>query len=193
LKQTLILTPETAYQSFQEGHLGFVLPQGVLILNIPHDLESCVLLAPRHQTVWQGHANSQEALKLMQQTQGFALIKRINIENPYEDIDFSAFEGAFNIPVVSDAMNFTDMPEDDWLHAQAEIHAFLAGQIGYLVDNGILKLQTPNDPDSCVLEVFGHVLWYGNAFSDEAHAMIEKSTETVLLQTAPATLLPLQA
>lgn len=193
MNQTLKLTPESAYQSFQEGHLGFVLKRGVLMLNVPHDLDSCVLFTQMHETIWKGHANSPEALRMMQATEGFALIHRHGSDNPYTDIDFSAFEGTFNIPVPSADPDFAAYPKETQEVAEEEVQAFLNGRLGYRVDNGILKVLEPDDADSCVLEVFGRVIWAGNAFSDEAYAMIEASTEIIALMPEPASLKPLQA
>lgn len=193
MNQTLKLTPDSAYQTFQKGHLGFVLKRGVLMLNVPHDLDSCVLLTPMHETAWMGHANSPEALRMMQTTEGFALINRHGSDNPYTDIDLSAFEGTFNILGGAADPDFAAYPKETQEAAEEEVQAFLNGRLGYRVDNGILKVLEPEDADSCVLEVFGRVMWAGNAFSDEAYAMVEKSTEIIVLIPNPASLKPLQA
>lgn len=192
MSQILKLTPDSAYRTFQEGHLGFVLKRGVLMLNVPHDLDSCVLLTPMHETAWKGHANSPEALAMLQRTEGFALINRPGSDNPYTDIDLSAFERPFSIPSIAD-FRFDTLPPETFETADVESEAFTAGTLGYRVHNGILKVTEPSDPDSCVLEVAGTVMGYSNALSDEAHVMIEASTENLELIPTPTTQKPLLA
>ena len=130
---------------------------------------------------------------MMQTTEGFALIKRYGSDNPYSDIDFSEFEGTFNIPASVADPDYAAYPKETQEVAEEEVQAFLNGHLGYRVDNGILKVVEPEDAESCVLEVFGRVMWAGNAFSDEAYAMIEASTETVVLSPEPSGFKPLQA
>lgn len=163
------------------------------MLNVPHDLNSCVLVTPMHEILWKGHSNSAEALRMMQKTEAFALLNRHGTDNPYTDIDFSGFESAFNISENFESTAFGSYPKKVREQAEEEIHAFLDGKIGYRVHNGILKVQELDDPDSCVLEVLGCVMWYGNVFSDEAHAMIAASQEVVELRPTPVALIPLQA
>lgn len=193
MKRTLVLTPESAYQTFRDGHLGFLVPKGLLMLKVPHDLTSCVLVTRTHDTLWKGHAESPEGLELMAKTEAFALIERKGIDNPFNDIDFSDYDGSFTIPARASDLDFGSYPQVIQEQSAAEVSAFLSSRIGYRVHNGILKLTEPDDPDSCVLEVHGHVMWYGNALSDEAHNMIEKSTEIIALTPDPVFLKPLQA
>lgn len=193
MKQTLILTPDNAFETFRQGHLGFVVPKGLLMLNFPNDLESCVVITTMHETLWKGHAESPEAIEMMERATAFALIERHGMENPYGDIDFSTFDGTLIIPARAAMPPFAAYPKDVQEAAEEEVRTFLDGHIGYRVDNGILKVQEPDDPESCVLEVAGTVLWYGNAFSDEAYAMIEKSTEIVALTPNATGPRPLQA
>ena len=77
--------------------------------------------------------------------------------------------------------------------SKAEVHAFLDGKIGYRVQNGVPKVQEPDNPNPCVLEVFGCVMRHGDIFSDEAHTMIAASQAVVELRPTPVALIPLQA
>lgn len=193
MKQTLILTPDNAFETFRQGHLGFVVPKGLLMLNVPNDLESCVVMTTMRETLWKGHAQSPEAIEMMERAEGFALIERHGMDNPYGTIDFSGFDGTLTVPTSATGPHIAAYPEDAQEAVEDEANAFLNGRIGYRVDNGILKVQDPNDPDSCVLEVSGHIMWAGNVFGDEAYAMIEKSHEIVALTPDPMGHRPLQA
>lgn len=182
VKETLYLTPQSAYQTFQEGHLGFVVPQGVVMLNEPHKLDSCVLLTPMQQTAWQGHAQSEEALELIQQTEGFALIKRFGIKNPYEDIDFSQFDGTLTIPQCSRDIDLESIPEQLLERAEGEVTAFMGGKLGYRTQGGVLRMI---EGETVILEREGSVVWAGSLDEDYAITLIEHHDGTVALSSPP--------
>ncbi len=184
---TLSLTPETIYPNFKRGYIGLLNARGVLLLNFPNDLGSGMLLNRAKEPLWQGHAGSRDAVSLMRQTLGFALVQRLGVPNPFKELDLSRLDNAIDIQPPREDLEIPLVP------AQSSLLAFLAGELGYLVQGGILSVQTPHDPSTCTLERKGFIVWAGDAHSDHALALMGAHEGTVKLTPQPGGNTPLQA